>query len=291
MQLIVNGLVSGLAVAAFALAFQMVYLPTRIFYFAIAAVYALAPFPAWQLLQHGVPLPLAALGGVASAVLLSMVMEFLTHRRIAHKGGSFSAQFIASLGFYIIITQIVSVIWGNDPKQLRGGLDPVFEIASVYLTQSKLVQAAGCLVIISTFFLWLKFARIGLQLRALSDNARELAIRGYNIDGLRMTAFAISGAIIGGVAILSGLDSGFYSYSGLPIFLLAVVAAIIGGRFSFLGAVIGGVILGVLRAEVEWYLSPRWLNVATFLLLVVFLLFRPQGIVSKTRRLESEAST
>lgn len=289
MQLVFNGVANGLAVAVLALAFQLVYLPTKIFYFAIAAVYALAPFPAWQLLQWGVPLPLAVLGGVAASALVSVLMELLTHGPMERKRASFSAQFIASLGYYIVIAQVLSALWGNDPKQLRGGVDPILEVHGVYFSQSRMILAGGCLVMVAAFFLWLRTTQVGLQFRALSDNARELAIRGYNIEALRITAFALSGILVGVLATLSALDTGFYSYSGLPVFLLAVVAAIIGGRYSFLGAVIGGILLGVMRAEVEWFLSSRWLNVATFGLLVLFLLFRPQGIMAKVRRLEAEA--
>ena len=289
MQLLFNGLASGLAVAVLALAFQLVYLPTKIFYFAIAAVYAAAPFPAWQLAQWGVPLPVAVLGGVAAATLIAIGMELLTHGPMDRKRSSFSAQFIASLGFYIVITQVLSVLWGNDPKQLRSGIDPVIEVFGVYVTHSRLILAGGCLAMVCAFFVWLRMTQVGLQFRALSDNARELAIRGYNINAMRLTAFALSGVLVGLLSTLSALDTGFYSYSGLPMFLLAVVAAIIGGRYSFFGAVIGGIVLGVMRAEVEFFLSARWLNATTFGLLVLFLLFRPQGIIAKVRRLEAEA--
>jgi len=236
----------------------------------------------------GVPAPAAFAGAIATGTVLSAAMEFLTHGPMDRRRSSFSAQFIASLGFYIVITQILSAIWGNDPRLLRATADTVHQFGGLVITESRLIQAIGCLAIIVAFFLWLRGTRVGLEFRALSDNARELAMRGYNISRLRLTAFALCGAMTASLATLSGLDSGFYSYSGLPMFMLAVVAAIIGGRFSFFGAVLGGLLLGVLRAEVEWFLSPRWVNVSTFVILVLFLLFRPFGIISKARRVEAE---
>jgi branched-chain amino acid transport system permease protein len=289
MQLVVNGAASGAVVAVLALAFQLVYLPTRVFHFAMAALFAAAPFVTWQALQEGVPRPLALALGVLATILLSLLAEAANHGPIARRQGSFSAQLIASIGFYIIVVQIVAVVWGNDPKVLRTGSDPVIAIGSVVITAMKAWQLAGCAAIVLAFFGWLFFTRVGLLFRGLADNPRELAIRGHNVRRLRLLAFGISGGMIGLVAILGALDTGFYSYSGLPMLLLSVVAAIIGGRHSFFGAVIGGVLLGLVRAEVEWYLSPRWLDVATFVLLVLFLLFRPQGILARQARLEAAA--
>ncbi|MFO1058736.1 MAG: branched-chain amino acid ABC transporter permease [Dongiaceae bacterium] len=289
MQLVLNGAGSGAVVAVLALAFQLVYLPTRVFHFAMAALYAAAPFIVWQALDWGVPRPAALLLGVLGTVALSLLAEAVNHGPIARRSGSFSAQLIASVGFYIILVQVIAVIWGNDPKALRGGADTVIPLGSVVVTGMRLWQIAGCAALVLAFFAWLFLTRVGLLFRALSDNPRELAVRGHNVRRLRLVAFAISGAMIGTVAILVALDTGFYSYSGLPMLLLSVVAAIIGGRHSFLGAVIGGLLLGLVRAQVEWYLSPRWLDAATFVLLVVFLLFRPEGILARRARLEAAA--
>jgi len=287
MQVLANGVIAGLAVAVFALAFQLVYLPTRIFYFAIAAVFAVAPFPAWQMVQWGVPLVVAVPAAVAVAALLSCMMERLTHGPMAARDSSLTSQFIASLGYNIVIIQGLAIIWGNDPKVLPSPQGTV-EFAGIILTQSRMLLFCASLAILGGFFLWLHRSSVGLEFRALADNTRELAVRGHDIRRLRLTAFTISGAMAGLISVLMALEQGFYSYSGLPMFLLAVVAAIIGGRLSFLGAVLGGVLLGIIRAQVEWYLSPAWLNALTFAALVLFLLFRPQGIIAKTRRIESE---
>jgi len=69
--------------------------------------------------------------------------------------------------------------------------------------------------------------------------------------------------------------------------LLAVVAVIIGGQSSFSGPVLGALLLGIIRAQVVWYMSARWQEAATFLLLAVFLLFKPQGLLSSKTRLEA----
>ena len=288
MQVIVNGAINGLEIAILGLAFQLVYLPCKVFHIALGGLYAIAPFLAWEAMQQGVPLLPAILLGIAGTALISLLIEGLNHGRLANRQGAFAAHFISSLGIYIIIVQFVAIIWGNDPKVLRSGLDPVSQIGSVFVSHSDWWMVGGCLAMIAGFFAWLRFTEVGLQFRGLADNPNELALRGYNIRRLRYLAFGISGLMIATASVLSARDTGFWSHGGLSVLLLAVVAAIVGGRFTFLGAVIGGFLLGVIRAEVEWYISARWIDAATFVLLASFLLFRPNGIVVRRARLEAE---
>ena len=288
MQVLVNGAISGLEIAILGLAFQLVYLPCKVFHIALGGLYAIAPFLVWEAMQHGVPPLPAILVGVAGTAVISLLAEGLNHGRLASRQGAFAAHFISSLGIYIIIVQFVAIVWGNDPKVLRGGLDPVSQIGSVYVSHSDWWMIGGCLAMIAGFFGWLRFTRVGLQFRGLADNPNELALRGYDIRRLRYLAFGISGLMVATASVLSARDQGFWSHGGLSVLLLAVVAAIVGGRFTFLGAVIGGFLLGLLRAEVEWYISARWIDAATFVLLASFLLFRPNGIVVRRARLEAE---
>lgn len=287
MQILANGLISGLAVAVLALAFQLVYLPTKIFFFAMAAVFAAAPFFAWQAVQWGIPLVLAVVLAIVATGFISLLMERLTHGQMNRKKSSDIAQFIASLGYNIVLIQILTVVWGNDPKVIPS-IQGVIKIGGVFITNTRLLLFCAALTAIVLFFVWLRMTSVGLQFRALADNTLELSMRGYNIRRLRLTAFAIAGSMTGLIAVLMAFENGFYSYSGLPMFLLAVVAAIIGGRDSFFGAVLGGVLLGIMRAQVEWHLSPHWLNALTFGALVLFLLFRPQGLIATNRRVEAE---
>jgi branched-chain amino acid transport system permease protein len=83
-------------------------------------------------------------------------------------------------------------------------------------------------------------------------------------------------------------DIGFDANGGLNTVLLAVVAVIIGGRQSFLGPILGGILLGVIRSEVVWFWSARWQEAITFLILAIFLFVRPNGLLGNKMRLEAE---
>jgi branched-chain amino acid transport system permease protein len=128
-----------------------------------------------------------------------------------------------------------------------------------------------------------------LQFRALADNPTQLALFGYNIRRLRFLAFGIAGLLAATSSLLVAFDLGFDPHGGLNALLLAIVAVIIGGRESLFGPVLAGFLLGVMRAQIVWYGSARWQDTVTYLLLVLFLFLRPQGLIGKKNRLEAQA--
>ncbi len=289
MQAFVNGIISGLTMAVLALAFSMVYLPTRVFHLALGGVYAIVPFITWTCLRWGAPWYLAIALATAIGILLSLTFELVNHASLERKRASAGAHLISSLGIYIIVIQAIAMIWGSETRVLRTGVDASVVLWGVIITRSQFVAAAVSVSILSLFYLWLRFSSLGLQFRALADNPTEFALRGYNIRRLRLIAFAMSGILCSASTLLASYDFGFNPYIGLSVLLVAVVAVIIGGRRSFFGPVIGGVLLGVLRAEVVWFLSARWQEGFTFLILALFLFIRPNGLLGRRSRLEAEA--
>ena len=288
MQIILNGLVSGAILALLSTAFTVAYLPTRVFHIALAAVYSLAPYVVLALINVGMPWYVAVPLALILSSFVSASCEFLNHWRLQQKSASEGAHMIASMGLMIILVQAIALIWGNDPQTLRPGADVVYRMFGIMLTRSQAVGLVVSLLAIVGFHIWLQFSNLGLQFRALADDPIELGLWGYNVRRLRILVFAVSGLLAGLASLLTALDLGFDPHMGLTSLLLAVVAMIIGGRGTFTGPLLGGVLLGVMRSEVTWYLSARWQEAITFLLLAIFLVFRPQGLLGRRQRLEAE---
>lgn len=287
MQIILNGLISGLVISVLAIGFNAVYLPTRIFYISLGGVYAITPFIAWACLQYKLPLGFAFLVSVLAAMIISMVNEFFNHSPLGKRKASPGAHLISSLGIYIIIIQVIAIIWGSETKVLREGIDKAFKIGSLIITKSQLISGLLSAVLIAAFLTWLKRNKLGIRFKALADNPTELALRGYNIKKLRLFAFGLSGFLAAVASLLTAYETGFDPYVGMSAFLLAVVATITGGQKSFIGPVIGGILVGLIRAQVVWHFSARWQDAFTFLILVIFLYLRPYGIAGSKARLES----
>lgn len=289
MQIILNGLISGAAIALLAVAFQMVYLPTRVFFIGLAGIYSLAPFLVFAASKAGMPLAAGIPLAVAAGVLITVACEWLNHARLARKGASDGAHLISSLGIYILLVQLIAIFWGNDTKTLRTGLDSTVHVGGSILTGSQLLMAGVAVVLLLGMWAMLRASNIGLRLRALADNPTQFALFGYNVDTHRLVAFAFAGLFASASSLLTAYDIGFNPYTGLNAVLLAVVAVIIGGRHSFVGPAIGGLLLGLIRAGVVWHFSARWQEAVTFGVLVLFLLLRPHGMFGQKTRVEATA--
>jgi len=289
MQVAVNGLITGLTIAVLALGFTVTYLPTRVFHVALGGVFTIVPFVAWACLSIGCPWYLVVAAAAVTGVSLSFACEAFNHRYLERKAASAGVHLVSSLGLYIIIVQIITLIWGNQPKVLRVGVDTIFNVGGLVLTRAQVLAVVSSTILLIAFYAWLRLSNLGLQFRAMSDNPTEMSLRGYSVVRLRLLSFSISGLLATVSGLVFALDIGFDSRGGLTMLLLAVVAMIIGGRQSFWGPLIGGVLLGVARAEVAWFLSASWQEAATFILLAIFLLIRPNGIMGQKYRLEAEA--
>nr|VFK17764.1 MAG: Branched-chain amino acid transport system / permease component [Candidatus Kentron sp. LPFa] len=136
------------------------------------------------------------------------------------------------------------------------------------------------------FLIMLRATDIGLRLRALADNPTQFALYGYNVNIHRLLAFALADVFVTSASLLTAYDIGFEPHNGLHAVLLAVVAVIIGGRTSFIGPIVGGLLLRIIRAQVVWHLSARWQEAVTFVILALFLLLLPQGLFGRKTRIE-----
>nr|VFK35664.1 MAG: Branched-chain amino acid ABC-type transport system, permease component [Candidatus Kentron sp. MB]VFK77423.1 MAG: Branched-chain amino acid ABC-type transport system, permease component [Candidatus Kentron sp. MB] len=253
----------------------------------LAGLYVLAPYIYLTAQKQFDFWPLSIIASVIVVVCLAVLTEWGNHAPLTRKRASEGAHLISSLGIYIIAIQIVSMIWGNAPQTLRAGLDTTFSIGDSILTQSQLLMlfAAGALLV--GFLIMLRITDVGLRLRAMADNPIQFALYGYNLDRHRLLAFVLAGVFAASASLLTANDIGFDPHMGLNAILLAVVAVIIGGRASFIGPIIGGLLLGIIRAQVVWHLSARWQESITFVILALFLLLRSEGLLRRKTRVDA----
>lgn len=286
MQIILNGLLQGVLFGAIGVAFALVYRTAKVFHVALGGVYAFVPFIASAVLMAGLPAWGGAVLAVAAAVLLGILIEESIHWPFARKRAPTEVHLIGSLGAYLVLVQCIALIWGNETRVLREGVDATWTIGGVTLAQAQVVGPALAFVAVLALFAWLGLAGRGLELRALADNPVLVALFGRNVRALRRWVFGLSAALAAIAAMAQAWDVGFDPHIGLKAVLLGMVAMIVGGSGSFVGPFIGGILLGILRAEVVWFGSARWEEAVTFVVLALFLFFRPQGIFARRTRLE-----
>jgi branched-chain amino acid transport system permease protein len=123
-------------------------------------------------------------------------------------------------------------------------------------------------------------------LLGFSFNPKLIEVLGYNPKLIRIFVFFTSSILTGTASIISAFDIGFDPHVGLSIVLISAVALIIGGVKIFEGAILGAFLIGILQSIVIWKLSARWVDAFVFLLFIIFLLFKPTGLLGKKLRVE-----
>lgn len=289
MQIFVNGLLQGVLIGAVGVAFALVYRTTKVFYVALGGSVASAPYLASAALGTGLHGWLSAMVAVVLVAAIGILVEEAIHWPLARKRAPPEVHLIASLGAYLVLVQCIAIVWGNETRVFKSGADATLSFGGITLAQAQLVGPTLALVATVGLFGWLNGANRGTELRALADNPVLVALLGRNVRVLRRWAFGLSGALAATVALAQAWDVGYDPHTGLNVVLLGMAAMIIGGTGSTVGPLIGGILLGVLRAEVVWLGSARWQEAATFAVLALFLFFRPQGLFARPTRIEDVA--
>lgn len=227
----------------------------------------------------------AFLISILLSMLLSVSIEIVIYRPLRKKDSSKNIIMISSIGVMIIVINIIVMFYGNTTKILNPNISKTVEIGTLIVTYTQIAQFIISNIILSLFFIFLKFSKFGIMTRAMRDDDVLCSIFGIDIDKVRISLFLLSGmfAAIGGGLV--AFDVGMDPYVGMPMLLNAVVALIIGGVGRFEAPVLGGFIIGILQSLTVWAFSARWQDAVTFLLLILFLLFRPKGILGESRRL------
>lgn len=285
LQLLINGVVVGSIYSVVALGFALVYNTTRIFHITYAAIYMFSPYILLLFIQQfPIPFLLAVCIAILLTILLGIIIELIIYKPLMKIRASSNVILVSSLGVLIIIVNVIALIFGNETQFINRNISNTLIIDGIVITYTQIVQFCVSIVIILFFLLFLKFSRFGIKTRAMRDDSILCTAYGMDIRKMRIFLFALSSffAAVGGVLI--ACDVGMDPYVGMSMFLNAVVALIIGGIGKFEAPILGGFIIGILQAIAVWTISSKWQDAVTFSLLILFLLFRPQGLLGEKHR-------
>ncbi len=289
-QFLVSGITVGSIYALIALGFVTIYNVTGIINFAQGefAVYgafvAITVFKKTRLLSGNVqlelgwPLPLAALFGVAVATLLGLAL-YRFGIQPARKASTLS-MIIITIGAAFIFRGMALLIWGTDPHRLPAFTKGVpFKIFGAVLTRQSIWVMGTTVVLLVLLYLFLNYTLIGKALRACAINPGAARLMGINPHRMALLAFGLSAAIsaIAGIVITPAT---FITYDrGLILSLKGFVAAVMGGMSSPLGAVLGGLLLGILESFSAGLISSGYKDAVAFLVLFIVLAVRLGGLL------------
>ena len=284
-QFIINGLITGILYSLLAIGFALVYNTTRIFHIAAAGIYVFAAYMFWFFVARvGLPVIPASIVAIVLTMVLSLLSELLVYRPLKNKKASLNVAMIASIGAMTVIINTIAMCFGNETKVVENAILQPLTIGNIIITTPQKYQALIGIAVLAVFMVILHRTNWGLRLRALSADETLFETLGYDTKVTRVIVFLASGAFIAIASCLTVYDVGLDPNMGMSVLISAVVAMIIGGVGKFSTCILGGITLGVLQSLTVYQFASNWQNAVTFVVLLILLFLRPQGIAGYKQR-------
>ena len=277
----VGGILTGLVYGLMALGLSVIFGVVRVVNFAhgemmtIAMYIAVALFAAFHLDPLVMLVPIAAVMFAFGYVIQAgLINAFIT--RPEH------SQFLLLVGIGLIIANVLLILFGPDSQnvQVSYAFDS-FQIGSLIIDATKLYAAIAAILVAAALFGFFQYTAIGTAIRACADNHTGALVVGLNVNRLYALTFGLGSACVGAAGTMLLLIFDVTPAVGPSYTLLAFVIVITGGLGSMPGALVGGVLIGLTEAMAGLLFTPSAKTMFAFAILVVVLLFRPQGIMGK----------
>jgi len=283
-SLLASGIRFGLVIALAAVGLSLIFGTTGLTNFAHGEMIAFGAIATWYLTASngglGLPLFVAAAGGIVLAGVFGASFELGVYRPLRRRGMPVVSQMVVSIGLAFALRYVFSIIYGQGPKQYEqyAAQSPTVELGPISLRPKDLVITAvafACLIAVGIF---LQRARLGTAIRAVSDN-RDLSIAsGIDDQRVILLVWITAGAMAGLSGImLASTDTASWNM-GQRVLLVTFAAVVLGGLGTTFGAMVGGLVVGIVSDVSTFWLDADLKIVVALATLVVVLLVRPQGI-------------
>ena len=278
-QQLVNGLVLGSTYAFVALGLTLVFGVLLIPNFAHGELFMLGAFFTSALVGFGADFWLSVCAATLAVGLVGLVLDQLAFKPI--ENAPHLSLLISALAASTIMAQVAELIWGSGSRITPTSIDGVLRNGWFSVTYLQLVIFVSLLICSALVWLIINHSRLGLAIRAMSQNRSAAALMGIELGHVRIATFVLASALGGLSGALLGATLPISTAMGLGPTLKAFVVLVLGGVGSLPGAILGGLGLGLVEVLVAGYISSEMQDIGTFLILVLVLMIRPQGVLGQ----------
>ena len=281
---IINGLSVGSIYALVALGYSMVYGIVKLINFAHGDVIMLGAYVMYvTLVLSGVPLWICIIAVVALTALSGMLIERLAYRRLLNKNAPKISLLITAIGVSMLLQNISQLIFSSSAQPMPSLFSG--EPVNIFGTSISVVTIVTILTMILMMILLTSLinrTKIGKAMRAVSEDADAAKLMGIHTGHTIAFTFAVGSALAAVAAVLYiATYRQITPYMGSLLGLKAFVAAVLGGIGSIPGAMVGGLIMGVVESLTKGYISSTMADAVVFSILIIVLLFKPTGIMGR----------
>jgi branched-chain amino acid transport system permease protein len=283
LQQVVNGLTLGAVYTLIALSFSLVMGILSILNLAIGELFMLGGFVGFSVIAANFPLPVALVAGMAAGALTAVVIGKIGCEPL--RNAPPIAPLLSTLGFSIILQNIVTNVWGSDPLQLPSEMfDQRVSLGSLNIGVMQIAIIGVTIVLVGVLAWLVQSTSAGRALRAVAENRDVARLLGVSAGRMMMYAFAISGALAGAAGVLISLHyAAITPYVGVDTGLKAVAVMVIGGTTNVWGALLAGPLIGIAEVLTVAYGGSQMRDFVVYGLMILILLLRPQGLLGGSR--------
>lgn len=283
-NLFASGLRFGLVIALAAVGLSLIFGTTGLTNFAHGELLTFGAMATWYLNADngglGLPLPLAAVGGVALGTLFGASFDQFIYGPLRRRGMPIISQMVVSIGLALAFRYLFSVIFGASSKQFSqyASQPPSVHLGPVDLRPKDLIISAVAFVALIAVGMFLQRARLGTAIRAVSDNPSLSIASGINDNRVILIVWGIAGALGALSGVLLSSTEGVQWNMGQHVLLIMFAAVLLGGLGTTFGAMVGGIFVGVVSDMSTFWLDADLKIVVALATLVIVLLLKPSGV-------------
>ena len=288
LQLLINGIIAGSTYALVASGFSLIYSTCKFIHFAHGATIAFSAYFLLFLFSFlGLNFWVSALFAIAFASLLGLLMNVMVYRQLRNRKASNIILLLASFSILILLESIILLLFGADVKVI-GFIEVArgVEFFGAVVTPLQVFIIAASVILLGMLFSFMKRTRMGKAMRAVADNKDVAETVGISSEKVYNWSFIIGSAIAGVAAVLVGLEQNLEPTMGTGLVIKGFTGAVVGGIGSVPGAILGSFLLGLAENFGVWFLPSGYRDAIAFVVLFIFLLFRPHGILGIRRGVE-----
>ena len=281
-HVVVSGLATGCIYALVALSLVIVYNATRTVNFSQGEMLMVSAFTAWSAQHGGLPLPLALVAGIAAGGLLALLIERAIIRRAV--AATHWDVLIITLGLSLVLRAAAGLVWTNEelPFPALFSNRPI-AVGPVRLAPVSLGVIAASLILMVALVALFRATRFGRAMRAVAQNQTAARLVGIGVERVYSGAWVLA-ALVGGIAGVLIAPLTFLSTKMGLVAINGFTAAVLGGFGSLPGAVVGGMLLGVIENLAPLYLPTGIRYSVPFLVMIAILVARPRGLFGRVER-------
>ena len=289
LQQLVNGLMLGSTDSLIAIGYALIFGVLGLVHLAHGEVFMMGALIGLQVVLWSQAGPFAALvGALLGTAVLGIVIELAAFRPIRARGGPPLAPMVSTIGVGLVLQEIATKVFGGEQVGFPHRMESVtWRLGPVTISSVQVLILGTSLVLMLLLHLWVTRTKMGMAMRASAESIPTARLLGIATDRVILVTFAVASALAGAAGVLVGLSFNAISpFMGIDMGVKGLAIMLLGGLGNIYGAMVGGLLLGAIEVLSVAYLASSYRDAFAFGVIILILLFRPQGLFGSRYHVE-----